>query len=214
MASKSLDENVHQAGATEPVKKTSFFYNLVLQSFSLLWIPPVVAVLFLNFRGWVIGASLACGIRKCDAAYWDSNQNQAHINEDRNIQGALQLVAKGVGIWFTVIAGGLVYDITMFLVATRDGLPISYLSIPLFLSPGTLLDKSFWVNWNWRPVTKEDLKIWGSWMPGLFALFIVVMLLATSLMGPATALLLLPTMGWKAVTENPPQSTRSNTSGR
>lgn len=73
MASKALDENVHHTGATEPIKKTSFFYNLALQSFSLLWIAPVVAVLVLNFRGWVIGASLTCGIQGCDAAYWNLN---------------------------------------------------------------------------------------------------------------------------------------------
>jgi hypothetical protein len=70
MASKGLNETVHQDGATEP-RKTSFFYNLALQ-----------------------------------------------------LQGALQIVTKGVEIWFTVIACDLVYDITMFLVATREELPL------------------------------------------------------------------------------------------
>ncbi|KUL82311.1 hypothetical protein ZTR_09732 [Talaromyces verruculosus] len=89
MASKGPYESVHQGGATEQRKKTPFFYNLSLQSLSLFWIAPVVAVLVLNFRGWVIGASLTYGIRSCDAGWWDMKEIQRHSNEDRNIQGAL-----------------------------------------------------------------------------------------------------------------------------
>lgn len=120
---------------------------------------------------------------------------------DQKIQAAFQLVAKAVEIWFGVIAGSLVYDVTMYLFATRDGLPLSYLNLPLSLSPGTLLETSFWT--NARPMSSESRT---KWVPGLFALFIVVMLIVNSLIGPATAILLLPTLGWKTVPQDRTQA--------
>uniref|UniRef100_A0A093Y158 Uncharacterized protein n=1 Tax=Talaromyces marneffei PM1 TaxID=1077442 RepID=A0A093Y158_TALMA len=200
MASKFLYDTTEQGVPDKPRKKAHFLITIALQSLSLLWIAPVVAVLVLNFHGWIIGASLACGIRGCNVGYGDSNELQRFSDQDQNIQSAFQLVAKAVEIWFGVIAGSLVYDVTMHLFSTRDGLPLSYLSLPLSLSPGTLLETSFWT--NTRPTRSESWTKWSKWIPGLFALFIVVMLIVSTLMGPATAVLLIPTLGWKTVPQD------------
>lgn len=74
MASKVLYDATEQEVPDKPRrKKAPFLITIVLRSLSLLWVAPVVAVLVLNFYGWIIGASLACGIRGCSMGYGDPN---------------------------------------------------------------------------------------------------------------------------------------------
>jgi hypothetical protein len=171
---------------------------LLIQFLGLLWIVPIVALLALNFRGYIIGSSLECSIQTCVADPNDRDTSQRRSLEDRNILGALQLIAKVLEIWFTAIVGSLVYDLTIYLATTGEGLPIYYLGTHLSLSLSTLFHKSFWTSAS--PLSRTDqVQNVGKRVTYVFILLVVIALVLSNLMGPATALLLLPTLGWTTV---------------
>jgi len=177
-------------------KKPRFGWVLLFQVLSLIWIAPIVALLVLNFRGHIIGAGLRCGVSRCEVSLLNYDAARQRGSDDHNILGALQLVAKALEIWFGAIVGSMVYDLTMYLASTEHGLPIFYLGTHLDLSLKLLLQKPFWTSANPPSATDQGQRTGG---PYFFIVAVAVALIVSNLMGPATALLLLPTLGWRTV---------------
>ncbi|KAF7187507.1 hypothetical protein HII31_11131 [Pseudocercospora fuligena] len=106
-----------------------------MQAVAALWLAPVIAMLYLNFSGYVIGQSAWCphgnscnnGTFNSDPGLSSENQLR-YAKQDHNLLGTLQLVAKAVEIWFNVLALWLVYLITMDIAAKAPDLPGEYLT--------------------------------------------------------------------------------------
>lgn len=179
--------------------------------FGLLWMAPIIALLVLNFKQHVIGASIWCPKEKCNAeAYGDAANAIAKANkldrEDHDILGALQFVAKALEVWFIAVATALLYDVALYLAKQEGGLPISYLLTHLeFGDIRNLLNRLMWTS----PITHDNLipthKPAGTWKLYMFAGLASFLTILANLMGPSTAVLVLPTLQWVDTDKTPAQ---------
>lgn len=179
----------------------SWWQTLLTQGFSILWLVPILALLYLNLHGHILGSSSWCPGGKCYPQMFDpvSSVPQVlaakHDYENHNLLGALQLVAKALEVWFMLIASWLVYLITMLLAGRNSGLPIAYITRPIeFADLAGMLDPLLWRTLP-KPFRKDGakkarLRIW------IFVGFTVALGLLCNLMGPAVAVLVLPTLQW------------------
>lgn len=200
---------IHEVSAMKSKRRPSLLWTLVSQFLGLAWLAPIIALLMLNFQGYIAGASVSCGLRKCNDNSFSINAtrtSQQLNTDDHDILGVLQLVAKVLETWFIFLAGCLVYDLTMLLARRGDGLPMRYLTSPReFSELRTFLDRSFWSSVN--PFTSNSQiqnSVPSSSQPRTqklilvsFILFIAAISIICNLMGPATAILLLPTLVWR-----------------
>jgi hypothetical protein len=115
----------------------------ISQILSILWLAPVCALLWLNFTGYVAGAGVGCmGFCNLDL---DQATRLRLDSQNSDILGALQLVAKVLEVWFAVVAGCLVYDLSTLLSTKRDGLPLRHLFTHLqFADPRYIFSASAW----------------------------------------------------------------------
>lgn len=207
----SPSSTIHEVSTTKLKGRPSLLWSLVSQLLGLAWLAPMFALLILNFQGYIAGASIGCSVRKCNDNPFSINAtrtSQQLSTDDHDILGALQLVAKGLEIWFIFLAGCLVYDLTMLLARRGDGLPMRYLTTPgEFSQLRRFLDPSLWSSVN--PFTSNSQiqnSVLSSSQPRTpklilvsFILFIAAISIICNLMGPATAILLLPTLVWRQV---------------
>ncbi|THC88103.1 hypothetical protein EYZ11_012451 [Aspergillus tanneri] len=172
--------------------------RLLFDLFCLTWIAPVVILLLLNFKNWIIGAGVACRIPsfKNDCNIWGQNsQSQIKLMDDKDheILGALQIVAKALDVWFTIVVSSLVLDLAILL-AKSTGLPMGYFMTYIeFTDVTTLLNPTFWKssgNFEGQSRWREASRRWA------FVAFVTMACIASNLMGPATAVLAIPTLGW------------------
>jgi hypothetical protein len=202
----NLSPAISEVSAPKSNGRPSLLWTLVSQLLVLGWLAPIIALLTLNFRRYIAGASVGCGVGSCNDNPSSQNatqRSQQLDTEDHNILGALQLVAKILEIWFIFLAGCLVYDLTMLLAKRGDGLPIRYLTTPIeFGELRSFFDRSLWTSAS--PSTNKGqtqgmvarirkLTLYS------FILFVAVICIISNLMGPATAVLLLPTLVWRDV---------------
>ena len=169
---------------------------------ALLWLVPIAVLLTLNFKQHVIGASVWCPIGKCNAdSYGDAANAIARATRldkaDHNVLGALQFVAKALEVWFMFIATALIYDVALFLAKQKGGLPVGYLFTHLeFGDIRNLVNPLMWTSplphGNLLPAHKPS----GTWKLYIFATLAAFLTILTNLMGPGTAVLVLPTMQW------------------
>ena len=179
--------------------------------FGILWLVPIILLLVLNFKQHVIGASVWCPIGKCNAdSYGDAANAIARANRldkaDHNILGALQFVAKALEVWFMFIATALIYDVALCLAKQRGGLPIGYLFTHLeFGDIRNLLNPLMWTSplphGNLLPAHRPS----GTWKLYMFATLAAFLTILTNLMGPGTAVLVLPTLRWIDTNREPTQ---------
>lgn len=184
--------------------KRGWVPTLLIQSACFLWLLPITVLLTLNFKHHIVGASAWCPDRDCYVGWFNPVRSvplqnlRSFDKRDHNLLGALQFVAKALEIWFSLIAAALVYLITFLIAGRRDGLPIGYLTRPSEFSnlPG-LLDPLLWR--TLPSVSPEKgkaesasyrLRIY------LFISFTILLCLICNLMGPATAVLALPSLQW------------------
>lgn len=170
------------------------------------WLSPIIALLVLNFKQFIAGASIYCGVRNCNDYTLSLNFTQTSEKLDRadhNILGVLQLVAKALEIWFVFLAGSLIFDITMLLARRGDGLPMRYLVVPTeFKELASWVSKTLWTAPDplaSRPVAVSPPLRTQKRTIYLFILFALLVCAVCNLMGPATAVLLLPTLVWREV---------------
>lgn len=115
---------------------------------------------------------------------------------DHNLLGVLQLVAKALEFWFGFIAANFVYNLTAILSAQQQGLPLGLLGTFLEFKDIVFLITPF----RWTPPNdfrrKQALPSFTTLRLGLFLTFAALLSMVTNLMGPATAVLVLPTLTW------------------
>ena len=117
---------------------------------------------------------------------------------DHTLLGWLQLAAEALEIWFGLVAAALVYLLTFMIAGKSDGLPIGYLMRPSeFADVPGLCDPSLWKTmspvFNARDLAGRRtyrLKI------VLYVVFTVTLCILCNLMGPATAVLAIPSLQW------------------
>ncbi|KAK4983808.1 hypothetical protein LTR50_007010 [Elasticomyces elasticus] len=181
--------------------KRPLLKTCLLQFLALLWLVPIIALLYLNFKNHVIGASAWCPGGKCwvDMFNYDTSITQHNLDrldkENHNLLGTLQLVSKALEVWFSLIAASLVYIVTMMLAAKPDGLPIGYLNRPREFSELTgLFDPVLWT--SSPPITGGLVRGTHKARIYLFIAMTVMLCIIANLMGPATAVLVLPSLQW------------------
>ncbi|KAI8628511.1 hypothetical protein F5Y19DRAFT_486170 [Xylariaceae sp. FL1651] len=194
---------------TEDVKPKRHLLNQVwdylVPLVGLAWLAPIITLLVLNFQGYAAGAGVACGVIDCEIT-WGFNGTSQLDKTNHDVLGSLQLVAKALEVWFTFICGCLIYNLSMLFASGADGLPLRYLFTHVeFGDLLSLFSLSFWST-AFRPaatprtddedaistpVRKRRLIMCG------FVLLVSAITVIANLMGPAVAVLLLPTLGWK-----------------
>jgi len=189
-------------GAPRQRKRT--ISRFLFDIFCLVWIVPIAYSLFLNFSNWIVGAGVGCrAVSPQEHCFpdilgvlgQDRHQNAASLNrQDRDILGALQLVAKALETWFAVVATSIIFDLAMWLAASEHGLPLNYLfahvSFPDLLM---LFESALWT--SSKGAGRRNLKARLVW----FVALIVFLCVACNLMGPAVAVLIIPQLGWSEI---------------
>lgn len=184
------------------VKPRGWPVTILVQLICALWLVPIVALLYVNLSGRVIGPSAWCLGRECRVDAFNPMlqvpmDNIARFNRnDHNLLGALQLVAKALEVWFIGIAAALVYLLTMRLAAKSGGLPIGYLTRPTeFSEVLSLLDPLLWTTGpspfgNRSRDKTVGRRVW------FLVISTVTLCILCNLMGPATAVLAIPSLQW------------------
>ncbi|KAI4089546.1 MAG: hypothetical protein LQ339_008539 [Xanthoria mediterranea] len=180
-------------------RRSRVFLHWLSHSLSLLWILPIAILLWLNFSKHVIGASAWCPRGNCNAegnsenAIERANKLDSH---DHNVTGALQFVAKALEVWFFFVATSLVYDMGIMFAKRGRGLPVGYLLTHLeFGDIRYLVNPLLWTSPLPRKqgVPEKRARIIKLY---LFACITAMLTILANLMGPSTAVLVLPTLQW------------------
>ncbi|KAL2785631.1 hypothetical protein BJX66DRAFT_342933 [Aspergillus keveii] len=184
------------------ISRKSWITTTATVLFGLLWLGPIIALLVLNFDGYITGASIGC------MGYCNETLDVSTINKfqsrSRNVLGAFQLVAKALEVWFTMIIGLLVYELTIILATSRDGLPLTYLTSNVSFADirATLCSLTFWT--SMKPpkfegeASSRHSRVWLYCFVAVVALSCIV----ANLMGPAVAVLIIPTFGYVEISED------------
>ena len=166
----------------------------------LLWLAPIVSLLGLNLSNYSIGASAWCWHKKCFLNPFDGYSvyqlAQKFDKQDHNLLGALQFVAKALEIWFGFIAANLVYTITIIIASQPHGIPIGFLATFAEFKDFVFLAAPF--RWS-APTVFSKMSNTPRFLKSkmiLFLTFAAFMAIIANLMGPAVAVLVLPTLSW------------------
>lgn len=157
----------------------------------------MIGLLYVNLRFVVIGASLECYISNCDFTsdhflldLWAGRYDRA----DHSINGGLLFASKALEVWFQFVAGLLVYEVSMILAQRTDGLPTGYLLTYMeFGDIRNLLNPLLWTSpicqrsWTGMDQLKSSRLF-------LFAILAAYLTILVNLMGPATGVLIQPTI--------------------
>lgn len=175
-------------------------WAIVSQIISLLWLAPIIALLILNYRKYIIGASIWCPRGHCSAELFSPRAlaKAAQLDmQDHNVIGALQFVSKALEVWFVFIATSLVYDMAMILARKGGGLPIAFLLTHLeFADIRYLVNPLLWTSPIPHPSTSPRARSLVTGKLYLFVLLAASLTVLTNLMGPAAAVLAIPTLQW------------------
>jgi hypothetical protein len=146
----------------------------------LTWLSPAIALLVLNFQNRVVGASIGCVSCRVNSNVY---RERASFNKkDHTALSGLQFAAKALEIWFALVAAGFIYDVLVIISVHRGHLPIGMFA--KYLQFGEL------VSIFQFPSGCKNLLHWG------FIFFVVCMGLLMNVIGPAIAILMIPTLQW------------------
>ncbi|PPJ58459.1 hypothetical protein CBER1_08336 [Cercospora berteroae] len=109
----------------------------------------------------------------------------------RDLNNALQHIAKILELWFGVVAGAFMYNMVMGVAQSRHGSPVRLLTLPVGFS--NLINSFDFDLWASSRATKSRSSrlVWT-----VVLLVSVLMGILVNLMGPATATLVLPSLKW------------------
>lgn len=213
--SRQIETSIESLYRSSPEVKRStrsrtrrWSWHFLSHLFALLWLAPIIALLVLNYKRHVIGASVWCPKGKCSADPFGDNAI-ARAEEldlhDHDILGALQFVAKALEVWFMIAATSLLFDVAMLFARKGGGLPVGFLLTHLeFGDIRNLLNPLLWTSPIPHPNGRSGsrartIKLY------LFAILAAFLTILTNMMGPATAVLILPTLQWVDTTKMPAQ---------
>ncbi|KAI4249797.1 MAG: hypothetical protein L6R40_000586 [Gallowayella cf. fulva] len=180
-------------------RRSRVFFHWLSHIMSLLWIAPIATLLWLNYSHYVVGASSWCPGHNCNA---DANGDNAIEratkldHNDHNVNGALQFVAKALEVWFFFVATSLVYDMGVMFAKKGRGLPVGYLLTHLeFGDIRYILNPLLWTSPlpHRTGVPEKRARIIKLY---IFACVTAMLTILANLMGPAAAVLVLPTLQW------------------
>ena len=191
------------ASPTKPKRgRGSWVWAVVSQVIGVLWLAPICALLVLNYKKYVIGASVWCPNRKCQTDFLSDitsvvlKKASELDRADHDVLGALQFVSKSLEVWFMFISTSLVYDVAMMYMKKGGGLPVGFLLTHLeFGDIRYLLNPLLWTS----PIphaTGEPVRRSVTAKLYLFVGLAASLTILTNLMGPATAVLVIPTLQW------------------
>ena len=194
----------------------SLIWHIFSHIVSFLWLAPIITLLVLNFKNHIIGASAWCpgghcssGVGSSDpAAVSNTIERAAKLDRnDHNVLGALQFVAKALEVWFMLIATALLFDLAMILARMDGGLPVAYVLTHLeFGDIRNLFNPLLWTSpWPHRNATHSQKHRRSVSRLFIFAVLAALLTILTNLMGPATAVLVLPTLQWVDTPHKPVQ---------
>ncbi|KAG8533551.1 uncharacterized protein KY384_001291 [Bacidia gigantensis] len=193
-SSRSLQKNY-----TTKSRPKSWWWHILSHIVSFLWVVPIISMLVLNWTHHIIGSSVWCPMGHCSSNSWeeDAVTRAAKLDrDDHNTLGALQFVSKMLEVWFMLIATALVYDLAMIMARMEGGLPIGFILTHLeFMDVRNLLNRHLWTSpiphrGASRTQKKSILRLF------LFSVFVAFLTIIANLMGPAAAVLVLPTLQW------------------
>lgn len=180
----------------------SWIWAVVSQVIGVLWLAPISALLVLNYKNFVIGASVWCPKGKCRTDFLSDltsvvlKKASELDRADHDVLGALQFVSKSLEVWFMFISTSLVYDVAMMYMKKGGGLPVGFLLTHLeFGDIRYLLNPLLWTS----PIphaTGEPARRFVTAKLYLFVGLAASLTILTNLMGPATAVLVIPTLQW------------------
>lgn len=113
--------------------------RIAIHFVSLLWLPPIITLLYLNFSPYIIGLSVWCPLGR--GSVNDNNgrysaESIPHFEKyHHSTNGMLLFAAKFLDVWFTSVAGLLVFEAQKALCKSKGGLPSNYLLMDLEFSP-------------------------------------------------------------------------------
>lgn len=153
------------------------------QVLCLLWLGPALTLLVLNFRGYVIGASIS--LHPCHLNVFSSQafEQEAKCNKASNVAMAgMQFASKAVEIWFMVVISGILYDVLKLLSNLENHFPVDFLA--KYVEFGDPLSLARW------PKGVKKVKHYA------FIALVAGFCVLVNLMAPATAILILPSLQW------------------
>lgn len=153
------------------------------QLLCLLWLGPALTLVALNFSGYVVGASI--GLHSCRFNVFSSRtfEEEAKCNKaSHTAMGWLQLASKVIEIWFMVVISGILYDLLKLLTSLESHFPIAFLA--KYVEFGDPLSLTRW------PKGAKKVKHHA------FVVLVALFCLLVNLMGPASAVLTLPSLQW------------------
>ena len=177
----------------------SFWFSLLA---GILWIVPIVALLVLNFQGYIIGASAWCPNGYCPGQSSDPTQSTASMTaqydrDTHNLLGGLQFAAKAAEVWFVAVAASLVWLVTSALARSEHGLPIGYLTAYTeFTDVLYLFKPTLWTSARSAPGQRGTKHKRRATRYYLFGLLVAFTCIVANLVGPLVAVLMIPTLQW------------------
>ena len=198
----STHSAVFELEASHPQTKlswTAFWFSLI---FGFLWIGPTTVLLVLNFKEAIIGASTWCPAGYCPVpSFYNKGASigpttAKYDDQNHDLLGVLQFIAKAVEVWFVFVAVSLVYMVTVLLARMKRGMPLGYLTTYVeFSDLRIVFDPVFWT--AWYPGKGKTVRKRNTGLLYLFVGFAALMCLLTNMMGPSVAVLMIPTLQWR-----------------
>lgn len=174
----------------------------------VLWLVPAIIILTLNFRHQSVGAGVGCLVAqsspRCQVNLRgpvQTGNSQDLSKDDEQALAGLQVLAKALEAWFYFIAASLVYSVLKKLAGQDDKslLPIGFIHVHTECGDLRILPKLFWG----RILDSKKLtgKGWSRIKLYLFISLLAFICALCNLMGPATAILLIPNLRWISINE-------------
>ncbi|QDS77290.1 hypothetical protein FKW77_004347 [Venturia effusa] len=157
-----------------------------------------------------VGPSVGClqSHKKCRLDLNSTTQIQQAKNMEKDDQEALaglQLAAKGLDAWFCFVAASLVWSIVKRFAGqgSAESLPVGYIHLHTECSDLRVLPKLFWGRRRDASRAKGRKNKLRLYMLIAFVTFICVL---SNLMGPATAVLVIPNLEWININNKSPET--------
>jgi hypothetical protein len=206
---KKARPNSTDSFSSSKSKKQRFapFWPWLSLSFGIVWLVPAVLVLALNFRDVIIGPSIGCLTKNCNIELHSTTQIQQAQNFQKDDQWAelgLQVAAKALDAWFCFVAASLVWTIIKRLAGqdSTNSLPVGYIHLHTECSDLRVIPKLAWG--RRRDAGRKEG--WNRTRLYLFITFVTLLCVLCNLMGPATAVLVLPNLEWVDKNNNSPKT--------
>jgi hypothetical protein len=164
----------------------------------ILWLAPAGYIIYLNISQKILGVVLAC--QDCRASLYPSLAVSVsrYDTQNKNVMSGLQIAAKILEVWFVFMITSMVYNITALL-ATKQGLPISLHTA--YMEYGFLYYPFRFETWSWRRHSRKHAGASSRRASKLYVLiaFITLMTLLVNVIGPAMAVLVIPSLQWRDI---------------